>query len=127
MGEIDLSHRCKHGHGNMRRAAVAGRSEIELARIRLGIGDEFTGRGCRDRGIDQQDQRCLGDQADRLEILDGIVRQALVERLVDGMGADQPHENRIAIGGRLGCLGSADIAASAGTIFDDHGLAQALR
>ena len=56
--------------GEMPGAAVAARTERQLARIGLGVGDELLDRIHRQRRVDHQHVRRGGEQRDRHEILD---------------------------------------------------------
>src|SRR5258708_20984896 len=82
----------------MRPGAVAGRRHIELAGIRLGIGDEFGDRLRRKRWMHLHAVILVADARNRRDVTDEIVFELLVERRVDRVRyVDQ--EQRIAIGG----------------------------
>ena len=59
-------------------------------------------------GIDVQRVGDEADERDRLEVLDRIVGQVLVQAGVDRVGADRAAEQRVAVGLGLGDLARAD-------------------
>ena len=75
-------------------------------------------------GIDHQDVGLRADQADRDEILLGVVVQLLVERGVGGEDAVVAHQQRVAVGRRARDLLGGDVAAGAGPVLDDERLVQ---
>jgi hypothetical protein len=109
----------------MRLGARAGARIIERARrgfrARNQIGDRL------DVGLRAHEQHVgrVDELADRHEILQRVVGQIVVERLVDGDGG-RGEQQRIAVGRRPRCNGHAGIAASAAAVVDDHRLAQRL-
>ena len=119
-----LASRLEQFAGEVRRRAVAGRCEIDLARARLGERDQLRHRVGGHRGIDHQDVGLGADQADRDEILLGVVVQLLVERGVGGEDAVVAHQQRVAVGSGTGDLLGGDVAAGAGPVLDDEGLVQ---
>ena len=108
------------------RVAGAGRSEIHFARICFGVGDELGHGMSRKRGRDEHDMRRLHDAADRLDVADEIEAQMLVKRGVDRItGVDE--EQRVAVRRRGDDGLGPKIAAGAGLVFDDEGLAEMVR
>ena len=107
----------------MDRRAVARRREIELAGIRLRVGDELLHRVHRQRRIDHEHVGNAGDQDDRREILDVVVRHLRVQARVDRVRAHGAHFQRVAVGRGLGDQLRADVAAGAGPVVDDDRLA----
>ncbi len=97
--------------------AVAAGGHVELARMGLGVADEVLhardALRARLLGIDFHHVRHRGHQRDRHEVLDGVVGQLAVERAVDAVGAHGAHEQRVAVGWRLGDDLRADVAARA--------------
>ncbi len=90
----------------------------------LGERDQLGHGVGRHARIDHQDVRLGADQADRREILLGVVAELLVERRVGGEDAVVAHQQRVAIGiGVLDLLGR-EVAAGAGPVLDDEGLMQ---
>src|SRR5258708_2411812 len=97
---VDAGHYFEQLAGDMRPGAVAGRRHIELARIRLGIGDEFGDRLRRKRWMHLHAVILVADARNRRDVTDEIVFELLVERRVDRVRyVDQ--KQRIAIGGLL--------------------------
>ena len=104
--------------GDMARRAGAGRTEIDLAGIGLGVRNQFSDGFRRERGIHHQRVRRIADQADRREILARIVADALVERGPDRERAGVTQHQRVAVGLALGDRAGADSAAGAGAVVD---------
>src|SRR5258708_5915914 len=97
---VDAGHYFEQLAGHMRPGAVAGRRHIELAGIRLGIGDEFGDRLRRKRWMHLHAVMLVADARNRRDVTDEIVFELLVERRVDRVRyVDQ--KQRIAIGGLL--------------------------
>ena len=113
--------------GEVAGAAVAAGAERQFAGIRFGVGDQLGhgAEGC--RGIDHEHVGRDRDQRDGREILDGIVGELAVQTDVDRVRGQCAFENRVAIRCALGHEIRADIAAGAGPIVDDHGLAPGIR
>jgi len=77
-------------------------------------------------GIDDHGERIVIDTRHRLDVAQHANVQLFVERHVDGMRrGDQQH--RVAIGRRTRDRLQGEIAAAAGAVFDDDGLAEPLR
>src|SRR5262249_6081926 len=104
----------------------AGRSQIELARIGLGVGDELGDRLARKRRTHHKDRRLGEDGGDRRNAANEIEVELLVERCIDGArGARQ--EKCVAVGwGTPDRLG-ADIGPATGPVVDYKWLAEPLR
>ena len=112
------------------RGAVAAGRHVQLARVGLGITDQVG------HGIDlqrfglgrvhHQHVGHTGHQRDRREVLDRVIGQLGIERGIDAMRAHGAHQQGVAVGCRLGHLGRADVAASAGLVVDQEGLAKGL-
>ncbi len=82
--DIDAGDLVEELAGQMRHRADAGRGAVELARIGLGVIDQFLDRMHRHVGIDHQRVRDQPDDGDRLELLQQIVGRGLhrgVERV----------------------------------------------
>ena len=104
-------------------AAVAGRAEIELARLRFRECDEFLHRFGRHARMHHQRDRNFGDQRDRREARDRVVVQLSVEGLVAGQRR-RCHQQRIAVRRGLRHDLVADVAARARPVVHHHGLSQ---
>ena len=83
-------------------------------------------RGGRLRRVHHQHVRNAGDERDRHEVLDRVVRHLRIERRIDRLRADRSHQQRVAVGRRLGDEVGAEVAAGAGLVLDDEGLAERL-
>ena len=112
--------------GDVARGAGAGRAEIDLAGIGLGIGDQFGDGFGRKRRIHHQRIRRVADQADRRKILARIVADVLVERRPDRERAGVAEHQRVAVGLAFGDRLGADGAAGAGAVVDHDLFAEQL-
>ena len=110
----------------MRRRADACRAHVDLARIGLGVGDEFGKRLCRYRGIDRDNIGAAANAGDRRDIFDEIEVEVFVERCVDRVRGHHLHQNGVAVRLRAHDRFGADIAAGARPILDDELLAETL-
>src|SRR5580692_625735 len=106
--------------------ADAARAHIDLARIALGVSDEFRDRLGRKRRIDRHDQRRALDAGDRRDIAREAEIEIGVERGIDRARGSR-EQQRVAVGGRMRDRGGADIGAGAAAVLDDDLLADALR
>ncbi len=107
-------------------AADAERAEIELVGMRLGIGDQLL--EVVDRHALVEDEHLVRKRkvGDRLEILDRIVAQVLVERRVDRDAAAREQADRVAVRQcRLASIGGDD-GVGTGAAFHDEAVAVAL-
>ena len=73
------------------------------------------------RGRDDQHVRLSGQRRDLDEVLGRIEGQVGIDRRVVGLRRGM-HEQRVAVGRRLGDEGRADRSAGAGAVLDDHRL-----
>ena len=71
-----------------------------------------------------QHERAAADQDHRLERFHRVVRHARIDARVDRVRADRAAEDRVAVRLRLCHEIGADVAARAGLVLDDDGLAQ---
>jgi hypothetical protein len=105
---------------------VAGRGHTDLARMRLGVGDELGNCLGWKRWIYHHDKGRAGNACDRRDVADEIEVERVVERRIDRVRRDDQKE-RIAVRGcthdRLG----GDIGAGAWPVLDDELLAEPLR
>ena len=124
--DIDLGLGLEQFAGQMRGRAIAGRGEIELAGLRLGERDQLLQRFRRHVRIDHQDIGLRADQRDRHEILLRAVGELFVQALVGGEDAVVAHQQRVAVGRRMGDRIGRDIAAGAGPVLDDERHAEQL-
>jgi hypothetical protein len=125
-GHLDPGQHLEQFARHVRRAAVAGRSELDPARLALGVGDEF-GDGRRRHGwMHHHHQRLAGNARDRRDVAQEIEGQPRIERRADRVRrTDQ--QQRVAVGrrthDRLGCY----VAGGAGPVLDDERLPEPLR
>src|SRR5262249_52019646 len=110
----------------MRRSPHAGRSQIDLARLGLGIGNELGNRFGRNRWIYHHNERKADDARDRRDVVDEIVIELLIKRRVDRVRRTC-QEERVAVRGSAHDRFGADIAAATWAVFDDELLAKPLR
>ncbi len=108
----------------MRRRAIARRGVVELAGRRLGERDQLGDRARRQRGMHDQHVGLGADQDDGRQILDRVVRQIAVEAGVGRQDGVVAHQQRVAVGRRLGDDVAGEVAAGAGAIVGDHRLAE---
>src|SRR5262245_35114776 len=100
--------------------------ESWTSRIGFGICDEVRDRLDRKRGIYRNEVGQADDAAHWRDIADEIEVELVVEGRVDRVRCSDIQE-RIAVGRRTHDRLSANIAGAARSIFDDEGLAEALR
>lgn len=108
----------------MLRGADADRAVVQLARMTLGIIDQLGQGFWRQLRIDHDHIGHGREQPDRREILQRIVGQLLVERLVRGQRAGGAHQQGVAVRGGVRGRRGADIAAGAGAVVDHEGLSE---
>ena len=77
------------------------------------------------RGVDHDHEVGVVDRRDRREIAHQLVFALRHQRLIGGLGV-RHHQQRVAVGRRLGGLDRADDAAGAGAVLDHEGLAKTL-
>ena len=118
MDHVDAGHLLEHLAGQMRGAAGAGRSEIELARILLGVSHELRDRLRRHGRVNFHQDRQIGDHRQHPEILHRIVWQLLVELRVEHEDRGRGEEQRVAVGLGARHHFSADRALRAGLVLD---------
>ncbi len=110
----------------MRRGAVTGRAEIQLAWFGLGQGNQVRDRPDPELRADYEDVGLTADQRDRVEIRQRIEGEVLIQEGVGRQNAVVRHQQRVAVRGLLcGDLGR-DVAPGAGAVIDHHGLFQFL-
>ena len=102
VGDVDADHVVQQHAAEMGGGARAGRAELHLALVRLGVGDELLEVLHRQVLARDQHDRHLRDQADRGEIGLRVVERPLVEGLGLGVGADGADDEVVAVGGAVG-------------------------
>ncbi len=104
--------------GEMRDRAGAGGGEIELARIGLGVAQQFGERLDAERRLDHQHRGHRADPGDRRQVLERIEgrRRAQVRR--HQHRRHRGHQQRIAIGRRVDDRLCADDPTGAGLVLD---------
>ena len=122
----DTGHHLEQLAGGVLRRADAGRAEVDLSGIGLGIGDEFRDVFGGQIGIDLHDQRHVHDVGDRRDVLREIEAEMGVERGVDRIGRAAQQEG-VAIRRRPDHRFGADIAAGTRTVLDHDRLPEPLR
>ena len=126
MLHVDAGQHLEQFARHVDRRSVAGRRHVELARIGLGVSDQFGDRLDRQRGVHHHDVGKANDAGDRLHLLHEIERQLVVKRGVDRVRRrDQQQRVAVRRGAQHG-LGR-DIGAAARPVFDDEGLAELFR
>src|SRR6195256_4416518 len=110
----------------MRVAADPERAEVELVRMLFGISDQLLEVLYRDALVQDQHLMGEGEIGDRLEILDRIVGQVLVERGIDRDAAAREQANGAAVRRRRLAGVGGDDRVRAGAAFDDEAMRIAL-
>src|SRR5215510_2827538 len=100
--------------------------ESWTSRIGFGICDELRDRLDRKRGIYRNEVGQADDARDWRDIADEIEVELVVKGRVDRVRCSDIQERIAVRGSAHTCLG-ADIAGGARSVFDDEGLAEALR
>ena len=103
---------------------VAGRGEIEFARLFLRQRDQLLHAVRRHARVDNQHDGCRRKQRDWSEVLGWIEGKLAVEGLVDGERAGRGEQERVAVRLRLGDEIAARIAAAARAVLDDDLLSE---
>jgi hypothetical protein len=123
---VDAGHRLEQFSGEVTDRTDALRSQVDLSRVRLGIGDEL-GNGLRwKRRIDHHHIARAKQRGDRSNIANDSVGQVAVEAIVDRVRY-RDEEQRVAVGRRSNRLGRADVSAAARSAIHDEGLPEPLR
>ena len=111
---------------DVQRRADAAVADIDLAGVRLGVGDEFPQRLHGQLGRYDDHLRNGADQRGRCEILHRVVVQRLVEHAVVAEWSGRGEQQRVAVGLRLRDGGGADGAAGAAAVLDHDPLLEPL-
>ena len=125
VGQFDSGHELEQFAGHVRRRADAGRRHVDLARIGLGIGDEFGDRLGRKRRIHHHHIGIAADAGDRRDVAEEIEVQLFVERCIDRVG-DADQQEHVPVGRRFDDGLRGEIAAGARPVLHDEGLAEPL-
>jgi hypothetical protein len=125
MHHVHASHQLEQLTRHVDAGADAARSEIELARIGLGVGDELGNGGGRERRVHHRDVRHAGHAGDRRDVANEIEGELVVEGVVDRVRRNHL-EQRVTVRRRLHHGLGADIAAGARPVLDDHLLTEPL-
>src|SRR5262245_6184037 len=104
-------------------ASDAARSQIDLARVRLGIGSELGNCFGRNGWIYHHHYGLAGDACNRRDVADAIKIELVVQRRVDRVESTA-QEERVAVGGRAHYGLGADIAAATRAVFYEELLAE---
>src|SRR4029450_1300318 len=104
----------------------AGRSQIDLARIGLGVGDELGDGFGRNRWIYHHDEGQADDACDGRDVAKKNEIKLVVEGRIDRVCRSY-HEERVAVRRRPHDHLGADIGAATGAVFYDELLAEPLR
>lgn len=123
---VDAGHHLEQLARHVRRAAVAGGGHGDLAGIDPGIGDQVGHAVRRQRGMHHDDHGHADDAADGRDVADEVEVEFWIERGVDRIRYGRKQQ-RVAVGGRIDHGLGADIAAGAGTVLGDEGLAKPVR
>jgi hypothetical protein len=105
--------------------AYAGRGHTDLARVRLGVCNEFGDRFDRKGLIDQHDVGHPHDARNRRNIADEVEFEICIERGVARI-RKIGQEDRIAVGTRIHDGLGGDVAACARPVLNDERLAEPL-
>ena len=114
---LELLHHQVVQRANTRRAVV------DLARIGLGVGDEFLQRVHRHRARHDQYVGSAAEHCDGREILDGVVAEIAFHGRIRGVRCHVADHQRVAVRLRAGGHLRRDRAARAGLVLDHEGLA----
>src|SRR5262249_20250187 len=123
--QVDTGHHHEQLAENMGRAPDAGRRHVQLARIGLGISDEFGNRLGRDQRVHHHGIRGVDDTCDRRDVADEVEIEVGVKCRVDGIRR-QHKEQRVAVRQRSYDDFGANITAGARPVFDDELLSEPL-
>jgi len=111
----------------MRHRTIAGGRVIQLAGMSLGVVDQLFQRMDGQLGIDRDDVRRGNQHDDRRKVLYRIPVQFVEHDRVADVEHGISRQHRVAVRVRPGHIGSGDIAAGSGAVFDDDGLLQHFR
>src|SRR5262245_15908997 len=124
---LDAYRRIEKKAADIRNRANAGVPHVELALVRLRIGDKFFEIIGRKILADRKQLRLLGNQPDRLEILLRVIAEIGIEKRCRRMRTHVPGNQRVAISSGARRAQRSDGAAGAADIFDDELLSEVAR
>src|SRR5262249_55276847 len=126
MNHVSPSHHLEQFASNMWCRPNARRSEADLARVGLGISNEFGNRRRRERWIDRDNVGCESDARDWRNVLDEIEIKFFKQARVDRMGGCGLKEGVAVRDGSNDGFGR-DIGPSPWPVLDDEWLTEPLR
>jgi hypothetical protein len=112
--------------GDVIDAADPWRRHVDLARIALGIGDEFGNCFGRHGWIHHHHRGNAKNAGNRLDVALKVEVQRVVKRRVDRVGLGDPQQ-RVAVGGCVHDRVGGHIGACSSAVFDDELLPELLR
>ena len=124
--ELDACHPGKQLCREVGERAAAGRADVELARVLLGIGKQFRNRAGWDARVQRQRVEAGADASDRRKILARVEAGVGIDARADRRGPGRGGEERVAVGRALRDRPAAGEAAGARTVVDDDRLAKSL-
>src|SRR5262249_32858283 len=125
MNHVDPGRHLEQFARHMRRGPDAGRRHGKLARIGLGISDEFKNRLSRKRWIYFKGKSLTADARNRRNVADEIVVELFVERRMDH-ALNRSQQGRIPIRVSVDDRLDSDVAAAARPVLDNETLAEPL-
>src|SRR5262249_51716501 len=123
MNQVDPGHHLEKLACNMAGASDAGRSQIDLARVRLGIGSELGNCFGRNGWIYHHHYGLAGDACNRRDVAEEIEVEPLVKCRVD-RARRACQEKRVAVRWGTHDRFGADISAATRAVFYDELLAE---
>src|SRR5215813_4369962 len=123
VNQVDSGHHLEKLAINMTGSSEAWRSQIDLARVRLGIGDELGDGFGWNRGINHHDFGHAHDARNRRDVADDIEIELVIERRVDRVRRGH-QEKCVAVRWGTDDRFGADIRAATWAVFYDELLAQ---
>ena len=108
--------------GEMTDAAVAAVAERGLSRVRPHPGNQALKIVGREILLASEEERRIGQECQRLEVIQQVVRQPLIGRAGDDVRAVLADADRVAVGCRARDAADRDGAAGARGVLDDDGL-----
>ena len=125
VGELGAGQHHEQLAGDMSGVTDAGRRHVDLARVGLGIGDEFGDRLGRERRVDLHDERSAHQARDRSNVASETDARLVVERDAERVRR-RGKQKRVAIRRRIDDGFKADVAAGSRPVLDNDRLAEPL-
>ncbi len=126
MHDVDAGRQLEFLPGEMVRSADAGRAEIHLAGIRLGVTDQLRNVARREIEVGGEGERRMRDHRHRSEVSSGIVLEIAIHRRAHGQRRGR-YQQRMSVGRRGGDEFGADGAPGAGAVLDHERLSRRSR